>query len=70
MGLVFKGREGVKKILDENGETIEKPSQQFKSGVMIVDKIYKFTPRDIGKVFSFENEDDILKRYPHMFRKA
>lgn len=33
-----------------------------------VEKVYVFKPSDKGKAFKFENEADMLKRYPALFK--
>ena|SRR6185369_8859859 len=108
MSLIFIGREGIEKYV-EGDETKERPSQQFKAGVMvvkekfpatrtdyqtvldkdgkpelaadgsivrkavevqgIVEKKYSFKPQDIGKVFEFKDENDVMVRYPLSFKK-
>lgn len=32
-----------------------------------VEKLYKFTPHDRGKLFTFEDENYVLNAYPHLF---
>lgn len=56
-----------KPLVDGKGEQILKVVEKVVDG----QKSHSFNPNDIGKPFDgFENEADVMARYPGMFKKA
>lgn len=71
----FKGKQTVfEDVLGNDG----KPQMDDKGGKIVkskeveamIEKEYTLSPKDIGKKFDFNDEAQILKKYPVSFKKA